>query len=314
MQIDNSMAASFRECPWKYYEQYVRNGKGVQLAAEPGEAYSSLEFGARMHELLEEYYRGYPLPAYMPHANEKLEAEAEVMIAAYRVRYPGEDLNLDIVSVEQTFNIQLPNLCSQCYSLDHVVNAQHPGVPEGLLCEKCREYFLPDRHSLVGKMDLVTRTEGKIDITDHKTEKRGAKSNLPQKWGAKDQASLYLWALKKLYPNEEIGNFYVNVLTRQSEKGLIGPSFPPERQKLERNERAIEIAIRDIVVVADEIERYMRIFGDDEWPANRELCYGWGYCPYYQLHRYGEDVSEILKYKYTEREEYLHLGGVPIIQ
>jgi PD-(D/E)XK nuclease superfamily len=310
MEIDNSRAACFRRCPWEYYEQYLRNGIGVEPIPPPGEGYSPLMYGARIHERLEERYTG--ILKYPPHVNEILELESEIMMQAYQARYPDEPL--DVVDVERTFKVQLPDLCPTCYSSEFVVNAQHPGVPEGLLCEACRTYFLPGRHILVGKMDLVVRNDGLLDIWDHKTEKRGSKSNVPQKWGARDQASLYLWAAERLYPGEPIGNFFVNVLTRQSDKGQVGPSFPAERQKLERTQRAIDIAIRDIIVVADDIERYQRIFKDGEWPSNRENCYTWGYCDYYQLHRYGEDPALILEHKFKPKEQYLQLGGIPIIQ
>lgn len=301
MQIDNSRASCFRECSWKYFEQYERDGTGIEAITPPGEGYSPLDFGGRMHERLEEYYKGALL--YPPHPNEILETEAEIMMQAYQARYP--EAVMDIVDMERTFKVALPYHCPNCYE-----------IPKGvaLLCESCGYGGEFPRHTLVGKIDLVLRNEeGKLDIWDHKTEKRGAKSNLPQKWGARDQASLYLWAAERIY-KEPIGNFYVNVLTRQSEKGQVGPSFPAERQKLERNQRAIDIAIRDIVVVADEIERYKRIFGDGEWPSNREMCYGWGYCEYYQIHRYGEDPSLIIEHKFQPKKEYLHLGGIPIIR
>jgi hypothetical protein len=306
MNIDNSRAAAFRTCPWMYYEMYERNGAGIEAIPQFGEGYSALEYGARVHERLEEKYKGkllYPL-----HRNEALEIESEIMMQAYQAHYPDEQL--DIVDVERTFKVQLPDLfCPRCWDTNFLRDYNELTH----YCAVCDYWFEKNRHVLIGKIDLTLRNEGKLDIWDHKTEKRGSKSNVPQKWGARDQASLYLWAAKKLYPNEEIGNFYVNVLTRQSEKGQVGPSFP-ERQKLERNDRAIEIAIRDIVVVADEIERYKRIFKDGEWPANRDRCYEWTYCTYYQLHRYGEQIDEILKYKYQPKEEYLKLGGVPIIQ
>jgi len=313
MQIDNSRAAIFRECPWKYYEQYERNGVGIEPLPFPGEGYSALEYGSRIHELLEEFYTEglafkYAIPLHPPGPNGALELEAEIMMQAYKARYPDEQL--DIVDVEKTFKVALPELCPDCYNSNVV---PYPGDRD-MCCNDCGNRFNRRKHVLIGKMDLVVRNaDGQLDIIDHKTEKRGAKSNLPQKWGARDQASLYLWAAERIY-KEPVGNFYVNVLTRQSEKGQVGPSFPAERQKLERNQKAIDIAVRDIIIVADEIVRYKRIFKDNEWPANREMCYTWGYCPFYQVHRYGEDPSLIIEHKFQPKKEYLNLGGVPIIQ
>jgi hypothetical protein len=303
--IDNSKASQFRECAWKYYEMNERNGTGIEPVPIEAEGYSSLDYGGRIHERLEEYYKG--ILKYPPHQNEILETEAEIMMQAYQARYP-EALN-NIIDVERTFKVQLPFYCPKCYNVVY-----KPNGAIGAWCDNCNQLVFPGEHTLIGKIDLVLETDGVIDIWDHKTEKRGAKSNLPQKWGARDQASLYLWAAERLYPAYKVGNFYVNVLTRQSEKGQIGPSFPAERQKLERNQRAIDIAIRDIVLVADEIERYKTIFKDGEWPSNREMCYGWGYCPYYQIHRYGEDPSLIIENRYQAKKEYLNFEGIPIIQ
>jgi len=267
-----------------------------------------------MHERLEEHYKGQLI--YPQHQNDILETESEIMMQAYQARYP--EAVLDIVDVERTFKVQLPGLCHHCYQGNFGGPEYYTDGPAdenwGRWCLNCKRWVLCGSHVLIGKIDLVIRNEeGKLDIWDHKTEKRGAKSNLPQKWGARDQASLYLWAAERIY-KEPIGNFYVNVLTRQSEKGQVGPSFPAEQQKLERNQRAIDIAIRDIVVVADEIERYKRIFKDGEWPSNREMCFGWGYCPFYQIHRYGEDPSLIIENRYQAKKEYLQLAGVNIIQ
>jgi len=310
MNIDNSKYAKFRFCPWAYFEAYERDGTGVEQIPPPGEVYSSLEFGARMHELLQEHHTGNLI--YPESSNEVLEMEAQVMIAAYKAKYPQEEF--EIVDVERPFIVQLPDFCPQCYRQD---NYPSESWSDSVYCNYCDgPPFEKGRHNLVGKIDLAFKVAGVLNIMDHKTEKRGAKSNLPQKWGAKDQASLYLWAASRIYPelwDPNQSRFYVNVLTRQSDKGQVGPTFP-ERMPLERCQRELDCAIRDIVMVADDIERYKQIFGDKEWPANRENCYSFYPCEYSSLHRYGEDVSEILKYRFKSREEYLHLDGIPIIQ
>jgi NAD-dependent dihydropyrimidine dehydrogenase PreA subunit len=307
MLIDNSAAVQFKFCPWAYYESYV---KKIEPKPRMNNEYTPLEFGARMHELLEEWYKGKTI--YEAHPNEVLEMEAQLTIAAYQAKYPQEEF--EILDVERTLKVQLPDYCDRCYSTEYVVNAQHPAVTEGLLCEKCRNYFLPGRHIFTGKIDLFVRSniDGNLYIIDHKTEKRGAKSNLPQKWAEKDQASLYLWAAERIY-GERPANFIVNVLTRQSDKGQVGPSFP-ERQKLERSAANIEHAVRDLVYWADKIEECQRIFGDKPWPANRENCYGWGPCEFALLHGYGEDTQLIREIKYQPKADYLHLDGVDIVK
>jgi hypothetical protein len=282
MEIDNSAAQAFRSCPWKYYESYRRNGRGIQPVPVKGENYSSLAYGGRVHEILEDYYKAKVDALYVPrnlaHENEKLEAEAQWTFEAYRAFYPND--NWEIVDVERTIKVALPD----------------------------------SPHVYTGKIDLFVRSldDGKYYIVDHKTEKRGSKSHIPQKLAMSDQCSLYLWAARKIYGIEEIEFFY-NILTRPSAAGREGPSFRRTDPEY-RNDKAIGIAVRDITLVADGIVRCVDKFQDNEWPANRQECYGWGPCDYYWLHNYGEDVTEILKHKYQKREEYLFTEGLNIIQ
>ncbi len=278
MEIDHSAASAFRECPYKYYEQYMRNGTGIERIKPKDEPYGPLALGSRVHELLEEHHLFWPgVVKYLPSVDEALEAESQWIMAAYRKQYPEEDF--EVLDVERVFRVQLPN----------------------------------SEHILTGKMDLFVQMldSGLYRIMDHKTEKRGSKSNTPQKWAARDQASLYLWAAAKIY-GEPIDRFVVNVLTRPSPAGQIGPTFP-ERQLLERSEHQIEIAIRDIIWTADDIERTRKVFGKGEWPSDREKCIGaFGQCPYYEIHTYGVS-DELLAHHYEPKQPYLQIEGVKLI-
>lgn len=304
MEIDNSAANEFRTCPLFYYQGRLKEGAGLELKPRPGEI-GPYDLGTRIHELLEEHYSG--REQYPASTNEALEIEAQMIIAAYKAKYPQE--GFEIVDVERTFRIQLPVYCQSCY---------RPACQkvDGWYCEKCVDPFqhhTPYSHVYTGKIDLTFRENGKLNIMDAKSQKPRSSSNHPKKWAAKDQASLYLWAAEKIY-GEEIGNFYVNVLQRPSGKLQEGPVFP-ERQRLERTKDQIEIAVRNIVIEADNIERYQRIFGDAEWPSNKEACTKgtWGDCEFYLPCTYGWDPL-IREQKYQPKTPYLNLGGVPILQ
>jgi hypothetical protein len=225
-----------------------------------------------MHELLQEHYSNSQI--YPASQNEALELEAGIMMQAYQRHYPVEPF--EVIDVERTFKVPLN-----------------------------------ERHYLVGKIDLLVKYPERecMDIIDHKTEKRGGKGNSVQAWAARDQASIYLYAARKVYPDVAIGNFIVNILTRQSDKGQQGPSFP-ERQKLERSPEQIEIAIRDIIYIADQIEFMRQEYGDRViWPCNREQCSGWSQCPYYLPHLWGWS-DEMKRTKFKPREEYLDLENI----
>ena len=263
MLIDNTRANVFRECPLKYYELFVRNIEPVPFE------YGPLDFGNRVHELLEEWYRKVPMfSIHVESTNTDLEIEAQEMLLAYTAHYPNDNFN--IISAEYTGVLPLPN----------------------------------SHHQYAFKRDLVVQDGNVIQVFDHKTEKRGGKGNLPQKWAARDQASLYIWAAQQEYPDKDI-EFYVNQLTRRSPAGRMAPSFP-ERQKLERTKEQIDLAVRDITYIADQIEAMAKQFGDEQWPANRENCYTWGYCSFYQPHTYGWS-DEILRGKFRPRKEYLQI-------
>lgn len=280
MEIDGSAASAFRTCPLLYYEQYVR---GVELKPKGNEV-TPLTLGSRVHELLEEYYcelAGNPRVPYPASDNPALELEAEIIMAGYKAKYPqDEGVTVD---VERSFRVALPS----------------------------------GRNVLTGKIDRTFTLDGVLNIMDHKTQNRRSNSNHPKKWAAKDQASLYLWAARKIYGDAidpAQSRFHVNVLVRPSEK-LQEPPIFPERQALERTEEQIKIAVRDIDFIADEIERYKALFGDDVWPANHEECTegNWGDCDFYQPHTYGWS-DELLQHRYQPKQEYLHLAGVPILQ
>src|ERR1035437_10161200 len=188
MIIDNSAASTFRECPLKYFESYEAEGTGLELKPTGNEV-TPMDLGSRIHQLLEEYYNelhGVAIPPYPENPNAPLELEAQMIISAYRAKYPVEDFN--IIDVERTFKVRLPG----------------------------------NKHIYTGKIDLTFRENGLLNIMDHKSERRRSNSNHPKKWAARDQASLYLWAASKIY-GEPIGNFYVNILKRPSDKMQEGP-------------------------------------------------------------------------------------------
>lgn len=277
MNIDNSRAQAFMKCPYFYFEKYEAEGNGLEKL-EKKELFDSLQYGGRIHELLEEHYQELPIYGKYPaHGIEPLETEAIAQIVAYKAHYPNEEFK--VVDVERTFRVPLPN----------------------------------SKHYLIGKIDVVSRSNvtEHLDIMDHKTQGRSSKSNDPRKWAARSQASLYLWAASRLY-GEPIDNFYVNVLMRQSPAGLIPPSFP-ERQKLERTPEQIEKALLDITTIADTIEAYREKFGSKPWPSNTEECYTWGYCDYYLPHTWGWS-QEIRDQQFQTRKEYLQIGAVDDIK
>lgn len=310
-EIDNSAANSFRKCPYKYKEEYLTDGTGLQPKKNFSDDIDALGYGSRVHELQEERYRllqGKPIVPY-PEADPACEIEAQVMMAAYNAKYPVEEWD-EIVDVERTFRAPLPEFCPECFSMDAVLLDAEIRQWE---CSNCHNIFIGNYHVYTGKIDVVYRKNGELYIMDHKTQNRSSKSNLPEKWSARDQASLYLWVAERIY-GERPNRFLVNVMIRQSPKGQEPPTFP-ERMKLERTQDQINWALRDIWMVANDIEKYKGIFKDGVWPSHKEECCtmsGWK-CDFYVPHTYGWS-DEIKENKFEPKADYLHLAGVPILQ
>lgn len=280
MELDNSASQSFRTCPWLYKESYLSEGTGLE--PRPISEYGPLDLGKRVHELLEEHYEtlmwsieDWKSKRYDPSSNQDLEREAQQIMEGYRAAYPSEEFT--VLDVERSIRVQLPD----------------------------------SEHIYTGKIDLCVRQpNGMLAIIDHKTEKRTSRNNSPQKWAARDQATLYLWAAERIY-GEPIEAFYVNVLRRGDTKHA--PEFP-ERQKLERTKAQIATAVRDITIIANQIEEFKARFGEGQWPANRENCVGaFGVCSFYTPHLMGWS-SDIRRLMYQPKTPYLTLAGVPIIQ
>ena len=266
MRIDNSQAKAFRFCPLYWREKYLIGIEKVRQPAPNGEA-PPAEVGTRTHQLLEEHYRPPTPPArepYPEHPNATVEAECQLIMAAYRSTFPVESFS--VVAVEHTFE-----------------------VPLG------------ERHTYVGKFDGIIRdADGHLCVLEHKSEKRTSKANNPKAWAARNQGALYLWAAEQVY-GEPFECVVLNVLRRPSPKGQEPPEFPP-RQNLFYSAEQRESAVDNLLVTADEIEEYKARFGTgprDWWPSNTENCYNPWPCEFVQPHVYGWSDELLKQYKST---------------
>lgn len=292
MKIDNSRAKAWWTCPLLYWERYVNNIEPV------GRAGDALSFGTRMHQLLElrhDAARDVEPKEYPPLDDQALEGEAQLTFAAYEAHYPEEPF--EVVGVEEYFEVPL-GVCTEC------AWGKYPEI-----IEPCEKHHGPmfqgayGRHAYCGEFDAIVRMKdsGKLWLLETKTEKRGGKDNLPDAWQQKSQVGLYLWAAEKVY-GEEFEGILLNVVTRQSPKGEIAPTF--RRDTLHRSKAQREEAVRNIVWVADRIEEMGRT---GFYPADRNQCvspFGWK-CDYYALHSTEERSEGLVKIKYKEAEQYL---------
>ncbi len=205
---------------------------------------------------------------------EALETEAQEMIAAYAAHYPAE--SFEVIDVERTWELPLPG----------------------------------GRHSASGKFDGFVRGNadpylpGKLYLLEHKTEKRGSKANLPESWAARSQVGIYQWAGEQIY-GEEIAGIILDVLTRRSDAGRIGPSF--RRDTLSRTREDCELAIANLNWTADQIERCREEWNGAIWPQDRNNCCvnGWR-CDFYNLHVFGRSDFELQQH-FQPTEKYLDL-------
>lgn len=295
MKLDNSQAAAWNKCPWYWRERYLFN-------LEPRKTSDALEFGTRMHHLLERRLLGEAAdPCDAP-----FEPEAQVMLAAYAQQYPTEPF--DMVRAEQYFEVPLPReVCGKCHYWAALELLPQNDGQYAYYCRGCDSTFT--QHIFNGKIDGVVRDHvtGMLNILEHKTEKRGGKRNSADAWAARPQVGLYLWAAEQLY-GETVDQIVLDVLTRQSPKGQEPATF--SRQHLQRSREQITQALRDITWVADQIEAMTQQFGTDpymSWPADKEQCVqnNWK-CDYHSLHIIGRS-EEVLEAKYQQAQPYLSM-------
>lgn len=286
MKIDNSMARAFWDCPLKWKERYGNN-------LEPRERSSdALEFGTRMHVLLEERHRSFKGESFEPAAPVRgdLEAEAQLTFAAYEAHYPEEPF--EVVGVEKYFEVPLPPVRYKEFTPAYIPNIA------------ATVNLVAYQHIYCGEFDAICRMKdsGRLWLLETKTEKRGGKSNHPKSWQQKSQVSLYLWAAQQIY-GEEFEGVMLNVITRQSPKGQERPSF--RRDHLERTRKQQAEAVKNLVWVADRIEECQRT---GFFPADRNECVSdWGWeCEYLKLHQNEERLAdELVQIYYKPAEPYL---------
>ena len=305
MRIDYSQAAAWFNCPAEWQEKYQKK-RAVDWDAKTG----GIGFGKRMHQLLEIRYKsllGLPLPEYPPSINAETEEEAQAMLAAYGLEYPATELVGKNGEVERLFEVPLsPASCSNCglryesFDSQTGVFVRYATLSRGMIiCEDCQH---PTRavHTYCGKVDLWQWDAPTAKLTDHKTEERGGRGNTLEHWAVAPQLGLYKWALE---PELELPTVMeVNVLTRRSPAGQIGPSF--RRFEVVQTPEFIEGAVEDLRWVADQISASVEMMGEEPFPRNRGRCIVWGKkCPYYDLHLIGE-TPELLS-KFIPQEDYL---------
>lgn len=293
MKIDNSQMQAWWYCPMKWEERYANN-------LEPRiRNTDSLRFGTRMHQLLEIHHMGLAggvAPAIPPLADEALEAEAQMTFEAYCAFYPEEPF--EVIAQEQYFEIPLGR-CADCSWAKGWTNVIEP-------CEKHYGPMLQGafgRHTYNGEFDGVVRQNYKLYLLETKTESRSSKSNLPEAWISRSQVGLYQWAAEQIY-GEEFEGIILNVITRQSPKGNCGPLF--RRDHLHRTREQQLDAVKNLVYVADEIERMQR---EHYFPSNRNNCVsgnGWK-CDFFDLHvtPEGRPSEELIQIKFKPAEKYL---------
>lgn len=279
MKIDNSQMQAWWYCPMKWEERYANN-------LEPRiRNTDSLRFGTRMHQLLEIHHMGLAggvAPDFPPLADEALEAEAQMTFEAYCAFYPEEPF--EVIAQEQYFELPLP----------HEEHMHIDGIADWS-CGKC--------HTYNGEFDGVVRQNDKLYLLETKTESRSSKSNLPEAWISRSQVGLYQWAAEQIY-GEEFEGIILNVITRQSPKGNCGPLF--RRDHLHRTREQQLDAVKNLVYVADEIERMQR---EHYFPSNRNNCVsgnGWK-CDFFDLHvtPEGRPSEELIQIKFKPAEKYL---------
>ena len=267
MRIDNSAFTIYQDCPLKYWEKYVRPNHGdngeLKLGIERVGPKPDRDFGTRFHQLLHQLRAGYvgiPVPDFPEWPDDYIESECQRTLAGYLAAYPVEPLTF--ISAERT----------------EVVALEGTG------------------HELTVKIDGVVRhCDGTIGPLDTKTERPGSPYNEAEAWSARTQATLYLYALAKLYPEERVSRMVVDVVTRGNSKRA--PGFR-RMDDISRTPSQLAETVKNVARVCEEIERHHR---EGWWPRNENRCKdGWKKCDFFELHVVGESEQTLKLYRPAE--------------
>lgn len=248
MRIDNSAFSAFWTCPEKY-----------RLAFQVGlrKDFTYFEFGTYFHTLLICHYKPPEMPTHlvsetMP-SDSKVQSEVESMFEAYKAAYPVEPF--EVLECERSFELPIPGT----------------------------------DHTYLGKIDMIVRDhETKaLQVFETKTESRFSKRNLPEAWTARTQGSLYAWAASELY-REPVDSILLNICTKASPKGQIGPSF--RRDVLQRTPEQIQEALESLIYVCDRLQDLEFEYPRSHYPRNKNACVNeLSYrCDFYSLCNYGD--------------------------
>jgi PD-(D/E)XK nuclease superfamily len=308
MRIDNTAFSLYMRCPKLYLERYeakdflglpeLRHADvprapeaGATAALRPGDHDSSdgghsagqlpsilqpgieripdptgstgRAFGKRFHELLENRHRaqlGLEPKVYPKLSDLRLESEAQSVFAQYEQHWLGDELQT--LGAEAQYTLPLPG----------------------------------SAHELTVRIDRIVRfPDGTVGPQDSKTESTPG-NNSRENWSGRTQASLYLWALEQLQPQERVSRLVVDVITRGNSKRA--PIFY-RSDDITRSPADCADAIRNVIRVADEIEHWRAI---NWWPSNMNICKdGWRKCDYYELHVLGRTDANLRLYQPSEQ-------------
>lgn len=227
MIINNSRAATYLDCPRKYYWQYEHGGHGIVR----NEVTEALAFGTIIHHLLALYYGeqdwrgglGDALRAGVPNYDDLAYFEkakwdenldwAERMIREY-VKWAQQNDRFSVLQLETEGSLVLGTVCHNCGEDYH----DGPGD------ESCGHCDAPI-HRLVYKVDMEVQQDGYTFPIDHKTTS-GIGDAFLASWQYSPQMLLYTKGMRENYP--DTNRYQMNFLRKAKQVGQIKEKQCPD--------------------------------------------------------------------------------------
>ncbi|PKN47160.1 MAG: hypothetical protein CVU59_03850 [Deltaproteobacteria bacterium HGW-Deltaproteobacteria-17] len=220
IHLSASSITTMTECPWEFWKKYC-------CADKPQDVSASLVFGSALHESLSLFYNQLRQSRTEPSLSELTDLFAAVIDAPRDVPIhftKGETPD----SLKKSAQALLRVFLQRGARPDHVLAVEQRITVA--LHNPISGKLLPE--ALLGTLDLLIETAGKISIVDHKTCARLD----PDRTRSPDlQMSLYSWAVKQLLGVQSVDLSY-QFLVRTKEPSVI--VAPISRFDEEREERA----------------------------------------------------------------------------
>lgn len=295
---NNSTFALFDACKRLYYLKDIEGIVPAHPEVLPG--FTNREEGTLWHAVMAQHY-GASLPGFPVHpggvlgplddafklamARDRLFAEDITALQerhtwwkrlydAYASRYRETDCDWEILAVEHRF---ISVLGDECY---HCGEPYHEDMRRGTRLVKVCDYCGVEVDYIVGQSDLITREQGVLRVTDHKTTARSVGEWKLASYTEDPQFTHYSYGVSRT-TGEYIGTARANIVAKLKLVDERGNPFH-RNNEIVRGQEDFDAFVHERRDMIRQIrQRTHELKAETAWPRSPGACRRFGLCDYY---------------------------------